>query len=397
MIDYAQFKNYMNAPIGAMMPWVGGSSQSQVPPTWLICDGRELNTEDYPELASILKETAPGVFTLPFLEEHELKNMSGDNPLSGDGAPSGNLLASGEPGLAGMNTLEEPPTDFNFPIGVVWDTVPNFTMNARIEEIDLSGPIRNEIIAVYPRKLGVDHTPAHTHRGDGGERIPSTAWNDKWAPVFHPYSAVVRNGEVVTRMEAPIAHDEEPRALESNTLPITWLDARDQPTIDSYIQMNRESSKTYPNGQKLPTNDMITVEFESEFLSGNSYTDSNSDAIINTQVPLVDGQFPIETMYSGKRNSYEDGSTNEIKPIHDEVYSVCLNHNFDDFSSIGLFGHSHGFYSFSVEVGRLRLPRNLFVNNIQNEIDAEINSNVASVTMNTNTAGMTSFIIIKAY
>lgn len=66
MPGYNVVKTQKALPIGSMQPW--GGDLSEIPEGWLLCNAQELNANDYPLLARVLRDTYGG------------QNFSGDFP-----------------------------------------------------------------------------------------------------------------------------------------------------------------------------------------------------------------------------------------------------------------------------------------------------------------------------
>ena len=58
MARYSEIRTMKALPIGSVQPWVG--PLTRIPKGWLLCNGAELNSEDYPLLARILKDSYGG-------------------------------------------------------------------------------------------------------------------------------------------------------------------------------------------------------------------------------------------------------------------------------------------------------------------------------------------------
>ena len=406
MIDYSQLKNYMNAPIGAFMPWVGGTSNDQLPPTWLLCDGRELPAVDYPELANILGEDA-GVITLPLFNEHEIKHLSQDLPQNITSGIAESYVAEER----NMIPVDEPPINHIFPIELRFSTVPNFSMNANVTEIELNGPFRNEVINTIPRKLGVDHTPSHVHRAENGNQIRSATFSGEYAPVFNPVEVRVSSDGEIGFINSLNSGLDAPRASINNTLPITWHDGRETPEISTMIAMDELNSRNYNDSSTIPpilNNRTIYENLDQTYIIPEStnevgYIDRRTERPdtfdLDVQTPLVTGQFPVRGKYRNLRNYYSEETDNidGLAARDNLTYSVTLNHNYDKFSDVNLTGHSHGFYTFEVTRGNFRLQRRMTVDNIENKVYGVTENNLATVNIDTQTPGIVTFIIIKAY
>lgn len=59
MADYGAIRTMKGLPIGSVQPWVG--PLTQIPKGWLLANGAELQSKEYPLLARVLKDTYGGV------------------------------------------------------------------------------------------------------------------------------------------------------------------------------------------------------------------------------------------------------------------------------------------------------------------------------------------------
>ncbi len=86
MAGYNVVKTQQALPIGAMQPW--GGDLSEIPDGWLLCNSQELNANDYPLLARVLRDTYggqnfagifpnyTGTFRLPLTSDKALADIS---------------------------------------------------------------------------------------------------------------------------------------------------------------------------------------------------------------------------------------------------------------------------------------------------------------------------------
>jgi len=87
MANYNTVRTAETQPLGSIVPWVGGLTK--VPPGWIVCNGQELQGNEYPLLARILKTAYGGTlsgnfpnysgsFALPALSQKAFADISSE-------------------------------------------------------------------------------------------------------------------------------------------------------------------------------------------------------------------------------------------------------------------------------------------------------------------------------
>ena len=143
MPGYNVIKTQRALPIGSVQPWTG--NLSEIPKGWLLCNGAELEAEDYPLLARILRDTYggtefsgnfpnySGTFRLPQTNNKALADISTayfgnyvstspliPSPIDNSDALTvvqeyiGDSVAGFEPGDLGPPNVVNAKTDLNF-------------------------------------------------------------------------------------------------------------------------------------------------------------------------------------------------------------------------------------------------------------------------------------------
>ena len=143
MPGYNVIKTQRALPIGSVQPWTG--NLSEIPSGWLLCNGAELEAEDYPLLARILRDTYGGTefsgnfpnyggtFRLPQTNNKALADISTayfgnyvstspliPSPIDNSDALTvvqeyiGDSVAGFEPGDLGPPNVVNAQTDLNF-------------------------------------------------------------------------------------------------------------------------------------------------------------------------------------------------------------------------------------------------------------------------------------------
>ena len=226
---YDSLKCMKTAKIGTILPWAGdggsGFLASNLPKGYLVCDGSTKDANEYPLLASVLGDTYGGDmtqpngdhYTFPYVDPNNgsdtatfrLPNLSNRVPL--DLEPN-NLDQAKY--LMGQNDPKNQIIDSNgtklgsliSEYGETYDIKTSWSANADIDfTLNLSGnlyfkftnfvltnPDFLESVYTLNRKLGVNHTPSHSH----GESIPSVQANQKGPMVFQTDQGVEMTGSI---------------------------------------------------------------------------------------------------------------------------------------------------------------------------------------------------------
>ena len=183
MANYNRIKSAKAVPIGTIMPWTGSSSSSAVaedaiPFGYIVCRGQSLRALDYPLLAQLLGNTygpfqEPGgpavgiqntypnydeedVFMLPNLNNCSMVDLESSRLDPADNAVVGQYITENGNDAAPLNLITS-YIDVNFAVDG------STTLAGKITGISLEEPAFFDTYRTIPRKLGVDHTPAHTH------------------------------------------------------------------------------------------------------------------------------------------------------------------------------------------------------------------------------------------
>ena len=175
------------AKIGTIMPWGGdggnGFLASNIPKGWIVCKGDTLTASDYPLLASVIGDTyggdmtdgqnnhyefpyigTAGTFRLPQLsnscmmdlEPANLQDAKYQRGQSDANTVLGTLVADyGETNP--VATTYEATSDIDFTLNLAGNLYFKFTAMV------LSSPDFLETIYTLNRKLGLNHTPSHSH------------------------------------------------------------------------------------------------------------------------------------------------------------------------------------------------------------------------------------------
>ena len=224
---YDSIKSMKTAKIGTILPWAGdggnGFLPSNLPKGYLVCDGSTKNASDYPLLASVLGDTYGGDmtqpngdhYTFPYVDPNDgsnnanfrLPNLSNRLPL--DLEPADLDKAEYQMGQNDPKNvvIDEQGTKFGSLIseyGETYDIKTSWSANSDIDfTLNLSGnlyfkytnfvltaPDFLETVYTLNRKLGINHTPSHSHP----ETFPSVQTDQKGPMVFQTDDGIEQTG-----------------------------------------------------------------------------------------------------------------------------------------------------------------------------------------------------------
>ena len=225
-VRYDSIKTMRAAKVGTIMPWGGdggsGFLESNIPKGWITCNGQTLTASDYPLLASSLGDSYGGdmtdvsgnhpefpyygtdaTFRLPNLSAKVLIDVEKDyltldkykmgqtDPLNSvyntQGDKLGDLIDSyGENTL--INTTYQATTDIDFTLNL------SGNLYFKFDNITMGSPDFLETVHTLNRKLGINHTPSHSH----SENIPSVNPNASGPMVFRTDRGIDMTGDITS-------------------------------------------------------------------------------------------------------------------------------------------------------------------------------------------------------
>lgn len=460
MANYGRIKSTKIAPIGTIMPWGGGSAigenNDNIPTGWIICNAavQALNAADYPLLAKVIGNTY-GPFpeptdttsvmgvnfgivnTFPYNPNSDSDRHDASKHVDRFGLPNLNQVAlvDIEPSRIATDVLLElgtylskngtegdlPDTEPDVDVDVTFTVEPSDNLSGRITGITLSDPIYTDTVYVLPRKLGNDHTPAHTHRPTSDSEF------DKFTGVqpianplmeFQPGSPLFDNPGKITSVTA--IGNRGPSSIPHTFLrgerDVTWYDENDggltAPILDKKV--------TIPNTMTLvpqtQTRDIPKVGKIEQ-----AYQD-NGLAIVNVQTQAHTGAFPPAGRYQGRRNYYPSPDipdyhrgadmpqayindppfqVGEPQPIATEVtdtFPSTLDHEADRWLNTTLKSHTHDAMEVTMNRGSIALPTTVLVNNVSTGTTVPVSVDTAlTIAVNPNTPSLTIMYIIRAF
>ena len=468
MTFYNRVKASKIAPIGTIIPWTGGTGlgdrMEDIPKGWIICSlaNAVLDAADYPLLAATLgNQYGPfpevgsneeiGVnfgivndfpynknpefyvdkFGLPNLNQLSLIDIEGSR------IPSTDLLHIGQ--YIGRNGPDavQPPTLLDADVNITFTMQPSSSLAGRITGIVMEDPIYFDTAYVIPRKLGVEHTPEHSHRP-----ASDSDFDQFWSATptgtpmmeFLPGSGL-KDANPNYIAISPIGHrsnDSQAHPFRPGWRDITWYDENDggMTVVDGstrqYVDAQLELVPAVPDSPRtIDLRPHISFRSWSATPTGdqNVYQDDNR-AVANIQTQSHIGAFPPAGYYNNKRNYYSsvdipeyhrgnqmpatniedvsyDAVGGEKQPINTAVtdtYTTTLNHNGEQWADDALKSHGHNAMEVNMARGSLSVPSTILVNDISTGTTAPLSVDTAlSVQINNNTPSLTMLYIIRAF
>ena len=395
MAFYNRLKTMKSAPVGTIMPWGGQSSQgnnpANIPTGWIVCDGRTFEAADYPLLASIIGNTYGPTDTsivgnFPDFDEGDVfrvPNLNGRSMVDLElsylqnskyqfGQPDaeaviGDLISEDGTGVT-------PPTIYSADTDLEFQLDPIDTMAGKIQNISLNDPTWSKTYYTIGRKLGIDHTPGHKHKGQ--------------------YTTAFPSGKYVQVFEAPTVQlSGNPNYESANLTGIQNTDTADQwPNGFGSMTYYDENTLVLTEETKTFTQDQIPKPALARTIPAHgAFTEAFTDTYnYNHHMKQVTGVFPPPVTIFGKPNYYNgDAGT---------TYPTNLSHIGQDFTDQTVASHNHFSFDVSMNISGLRIPPNIAVNNVQSyTVNVSDIPDALNILMDNQTASQTVFMIIRAY
>ena len=395
MAFYNRLKTMKSSPVGTIIPWSGQSSSGNLPnniPTgWIVCDGRTFEANDYPLLASMIGNTYGPTDTsivgnFPDFEDGDtfrVPNLNGRSMIDLEksylqqtkyqfGQPDaeaviGDLISDDGTGVT-------PPTIYSADTDLTFQLDPIDTMAGKIQGITLNDPTWSRTYYTIGRKLGMDHTPGHKHKGQ--------------------YTTAYPSGKFVQVFEAPnVEFSGSPNYESANLTGIQNTDSADQwPNGFGSMTYYDENTLIPTTEAKSFTQDQIPEPALSRTIPGHgSITDAFPDTYnYNHHMKQVTGVFPPPTTIFGRPN-YLNGDAGTTYPTN-------LSHIGQDFTDATVASHNHFSFDVSMNIGGLRIPPNIAVNNVQSyTVNVQDIPDALNILMDNQTPSQTVIMIIRAY
>jgi hypothetical protein len=265
-----------------------------------------------------------------------------------------------------------PPTIYSADTDLQFQLDPVDTMAGKIQNIALNDPTWSKTYYTIGRKLGIDHTPGHKHKGQ--------------------YTTAFPSGKYVQVFEAP--QSSYGAGYESaNLTGINNTDSADQWT-NGFGSMTYydENSLVLTNESKSFTQDQVPAPaLQRTIPAHGAFTDAFADTYnYNHHMKQVTGIFPPPTKIFGRPN-YLNGDVGTTYPTN-------LSHIGQDFTDAAVASHNHFSFDVSMNRGGLRIPPNIAVNNVQSyTVNVSDISDALNILMDNNTPSQTVLMIIRAY
>ena len=393
MAFYNRLKTMKSAPVGTIMPWSGQSSDGDLPnniPTgWIVCDGRTFPANTFPLLASMIGNTygptdSAIVGNFPDFDEGDVfrvPNLNGRAMVDIErsylqqtkyqfGQPDaeaaiGDLISEDGTGVT-------PPTIYSADTDLQFQLDPVDTMAGKIQNITLNDPTWAKTYYTLGRKLGIDHTPAHRHAG--------------------AYTTARPDGRYVEVFQSPIS----PAAGQYESANLNGIGGTDTRDIWEFgfgdMTFYDENSLVLTNESKTFTQDAVPVPTTSRQINAiPAWTQPFADSYnYNHYMKQVTGVFPPPTSVFGRPN-YANGDVSTTYPTN-------LSHLGEDFTDSLVGSHNHFSFDVSMNIGGLRIPPNIAVNNVQSyTVNVQDIPDALNILMDNQTPSQTIVMIIRAY
>ena len=393
MAFYNRLKTMKSAPVGTIMPWSGQSSDGDLPnniPTgWIVCDGRTFPANTFPLLASMIGNTygptdsaivgnfpdfnEGDVFRVPNLngramvdiERSYLQQTKYQFGQPDAEAAIGDLISEDGTGVT-------PPTIYSADTDLQFQLDPVDTMAGKIQNITLNDPTWAKTYYTLGRKLGIDHTPAHRHAG--------------------AYTTARPDGRYVEVFQSPIS----PAAGQYESANLNGIGGTDTRDIWEFgfgdMTFYDENSLVLTNESKTFTQDAVPVPTTSRQINAiPAWTQPFADSYnYNHYMKQVTGVFPPPTSVFGRPN-YANGDVSTTYPTN-------LSHLGEDFTDSLVGSHNHFSFDVSMNIGGLRVPPNIAVNNVQSyTVNVQDIPDALNILMDNQTPSQTIVMIIRAY
>lgn len=330
---YGQIKKMKTAKIGTIMPWAGdgnsGTLLSNVPRGWILCDGKVYQANRYPLLSSILGNSYGGTnitgqfphyngtIKIPNLTGRVMMDLepsmlfnqkynAGQSDAYAKLVDTSNQSLVVDDGLTkSIPTLISADTNLVFTISSELVFSGKMTGGTGQSNISVTNPSFTSTIFTIGRKLGINHTPQHTHPGNyttviGGNSGPK---------LFEPSGFDV-GGSGGARLGCPNRSWYQAFLSDAANAP-TWCNGAgpityfDDTTLIETSQFNEFISTPTKDYSQIPalTEGDIIYESPSAYTSSFTATPKKTHAM-----KAWTGYFPRPMEFNGRRNFFGYGT-----------------------------------------------------------------------------------------
>ena len=401
MAFYNRLKTMKSAPVGTIMPWSGQSSVGNLPnniPTgWIVCDGRTFPCNEFPLLASMIGNTyGPTddsiVGNFPDYDDGDtfrVPNMNGramvdleKSYLQQDKYQFGQPDAEAVIGdlISDDGTGVTPPTIYSADTDLKFQLDPIDTMAGKIQNITLNDPTWSKTYYTLGRKLGIDHTPGHKHKG----QYTSAITDGKFVEVFEAPIADIGGNPQYESVELEGLQNESADVWPNGAGNMTYYDENTLITTDSSKSFTQDRIPTQNHLGFIPGHGAFTTQFNT------TYNQGGLGGAYDHSLRQVTGVFPPPMTIFGRPNYYNGdvGTT----------YPTNLSHGGQDFTDQTVASHNHFSFDISMNIGGLRIPPNIAVNNVQSyTVNVSDIPDALNILMDNQTPSQTVIMIIRAY
>jgi len=400
MAFYNRLKTMKSAPVGTIMPWSGQSSTGNLPnniPTgWIVCDGRTFAANDFPLLASMIGNTYGPTDTsivgnFPDYEEGDtfrVPNMNGRSMVDIElsylqdskyqfGQPDaeaviGSLISEDGTGVT-------PPTIYSADTDLKFQLDPIDTMAGKIQNITLNDPTWSKTYYTIGRKLGIDHTPGHKHKG----RYTTAQTDGRYVEVFQAPRVDIATSNYESANLIGVLNTDTADQWGGGFGPMTYYDENSLPLTNEPKQFTQDRIPVANSSRLIPDHGAYTESFN------DTYNVAASGAYDHS-LRQVTGVFPPPTEIFGRPNYYNGNVS--------QTYPTNLSHIGQDFTDQTVASHNHFSFDLSINIGGLRVPPNIAVNNVQSyTVNVSDIPDALNILMDNQTPSQTVIMIIRAY
>lgn len=339
--------------IGTIMPWAGDISK--IPPGWVKCDGSSLSAQDFPILFEIIGYKYGGegdTFNTPSILSKAIADFHPNHQtIPGIGMPN---QFKDRIGVDVANITSG--TSSNIDLRVIITNQNNFS--GSVTGTTINPPAYFDTVSIIPRLLGDHHTPSHGHPIDGGYNSVGAAsqWVEECEGNFFTNCAF----DCPDDCENLSFYAAEANNISSNRASFVIPESATGNNLGYNLQ--------FPGDR----NPQATGQLEASNTPVKNYLLSSDDT--------------RETSNSGSGGTFG--------------YPVSLNHNESKFVGRAT-GHTHDSLDFLINIGSMRAPNVININNISRGNVSPINqSNVGIATVrvdNIDTPSLSIIHIIRAY
>ena len=407
MANYNRVKTVNTAPIGTIMPWCGSSVSSDlddsIPTGWMVCNGRQLKAADFPLLARTIGNTygpypevgqpvsgiinsypnydptgdrtgTVDIFYLPNFSQRALVDIEAGLFSVEESSIIGQYISENGAGVS-------PPTFLTTYVDIGFETEQSNNLAGRLTGITIGDPSYLDTFYTIPRKLGIDHTPAHTHPKSDTINYTSAQIDGSYTRVFEPGFASHQSSWTSVTAIGNNGASSAPDTFTTPTVRLTYYDEDAESLVETSEFRTFASSQT-----QIP---LTSTRQIGAYANTVSYQDSG-DKIADVAQEGVTGAIPVAGTYQGLRNYYLNTPT--------LTYATTLNHNQEEYNSTSMASHNHATIDLEMNKGGMGISSTILFNNVGTgsvtpiDVDRAININI-----NANTPSQTITYIIKAY